>query len=142
MAKAKKAKRPSKRSARKVAIRVLQSPQASQPPADLRAADERMREALKLPEGLSERFGLSDEMREMLCKASPPSPPTRPSPPKPKRGGRPPNLSDGQIARGVSFLNRNTGIEMEDAYPALRKLLGTDASDSTLWRRIWSKRKR
>jgi hypothetical protein len=120
----------------------LQSPQASQPPADLRAADERMREALKLPEGFSDRFRLSDEMREMWRKVSPPSPPTRPSPPKPKRGGRPPDLNDGQIVRRITFLNRNPKIEMEDAYLVLRKLLGTDASDSTLWRRIWSKRKR
>jgi hypothetical protein len=63
--------------------------------------------------------------------------------PKPKpRGGRPRDFTKEEVARGVLFLNRNPGITMEAAYPALRKLLRTKASDSTLWRHIWSKRKR
>jgi hypothetical protein len=62
---------------------------------------------------------------------------------KPKHpGGRPDKLTDKQIARGIAFLNRNRALLMEDAYRALRKLLRTDASDSTLWRHIWRERKR
>ena len=58
------------------------------------------------------------------------------------RGGRPRDLDDQQIARGIAFLKRRPVITMEEAYPALRKLLRSKASDSTLWRHIWSKRKR
>jgi hypothetical protein len=65
-----------------------------------------------------------------------------PTKPEQSEGGRPRRLTDKQVGRGISFLNRNPGTKLEDAYPALRKLLHTDASDSTLWRRIWSKRKR
>jgi hypothetical protein len=74
---------------------------------------------------------------------------TRPKPkpkspqPKPKRmGGRPRGLTDDQVASGIRYLRDHPKQTMKVAFPALRKLLKTSASDSVLRRDIWDERKR
>ena len=69
-----------------------------------------------------------------------------PAPKKVKRNkvGRPRDLDEEQVARGVKYVNDNPELTFtfKKACPLLRKHLGTKTSDSTLRRRVWSKRKR
>jgi hypothetical protein len=129
-------------------------PRRRKPPspsdAEVRAEqlrEQALREKLELPQDLRdwlnspEQRKLREEMQR-IARLSGHRERSQPAPEEKPRGGRKPSLTRAKIEQGIAFLNRNPGIEMEVAYPALRKLLHTDASDSTLWRRIWSKRRR
>jgi hypothetical protein len=159
-AKAKKAKRSTrKRSARKAPIRVRKQPVPA-PPPDPRIAEERMREALKLPEGYGQRFKLSGETFRMpeaqreatrlrreeqlfpgSKKAHEQIEHARQQQPSQKhRRKRRGKLTQVQINDGFAYLRDHADLTPKQTYPGLRKAMGVkkaDVSDITLWRTFW-----
>jgi hypothetical protein len=114
-------------------------------------------EKFRQPEGYSEKFRLPDAQREALRlkreeQMFPGSEAARrqierarrqQQPDKinaPPSGGRPHALTEAEIERGVQYLRDHPELTQKIAFPQLRRLLETDASDITLRRRIWSKR--
>jgi hypothetical protein len=104
-------------------------------------------EKLKLPDDLRDWLDspgerkLRDDMRRLAMLLAKPEPTASPQPaPRKSKRGRRRTLTEDDITLGRTELAKRPGKAPKENYDFLRQLLNTDASDTTLWRRIIRRR--